>query len=58
MIQANARMQTDMVFAATFALALMAAMLWFAVDRALRRAVPWAPESLARAAVDSPAARG
>ncbi|MEI8146675.1 MAG: ABC transporter permease [Alphaproteobacteria bacterium] len=47
MIQANARMQTDMVFAATLVLMLIAAVLWYALDAVLTRAMPWAPESIA-----------
>jgi putative hydroxymethylpyrimidine transport system permease protein len=48
MIQANARMQTDMVFAALFVLAVMAITLWVAIDRVLVRGLPWAPDSVVR----------
>ncbi|MGG5808430.1 ABC transporter permease [Falsiroseomonas sp. CW058] len=46
MLHANGRSQTDVMFAALFVLALMALALWFAVDRMLRRAIPWQPDSL------------
>jgi putative hydroxymethylpyrimidine transport system permease protein len=46
MLQANGRSQADVMFAALFVLALMALALWFSVDRLLRRAVPWQPDSL------------
>ena len=46
MLHANARMQVDLVFAALFLLALMALALYFAVDRAARRLVPWQRETL------------
>jgi putative hydroxymethylpyrimidine transport system permease protein len=46
MLQANGRSQTDVMFAALFVLALMALALWFTVDRLLRRAIPWQPDSL------------
>lgn len=42
MLQANARMQTDLVFAALIGLAVMALLLRALVDRAARRLVPWA----------------
>jgi len=45
MIQANARMQTDTVFAALLILAVMAVVLRVAVDRLTRRLVFWAPET-------------
>ena len=41
MLQANARVQTDLMFAALFVLALFAVALYSAVDAALRRALPW-----------------
>lgn len=41
MLQENARLRIDMVFAALFLLALFAVTLYFAVDHALRRALPW-----------------
>ena len=43
---ANGRSQADVMFAALFVLALMALALWFTVDRLLRRAIPWQPDSL------------
>jgi putative hydroxymethylpyrimidine transport system permease protein len=46
MLHANGRSQTDVMFAALFVLALMALALWFAVDRLLRRAIPWQPDTL------------
>lgn len=46
MLHANGRSQTDVMFAALFVLALMALALWFAVDRLLRRALPWQPDTL------------
>ena len=44
MLQANARMQVDLMFAALFVLALFAVALYSAVDLALRRALPWQAE--------------
>ena len=41
MLQKNARMEIDVMFAALFVLALIAVALYFAVDWALRRALPW-----------------
>ncbi|MCJ8143763.1 ABC transporter permease [Ancylobacter sp. A5.8] len=48
MLYSNARMQTDMVFAALAILLVVALGLFALVDRALTRALPWAPETLAR----------
>lgn len=45
MVQANARMQTDTVFAAMSILALLALLLRLAVDWTTARLVPWAPEA-------------
>jgi putative hydroxymethylpyrimidine transport system permease protein len=45
MLHANARLQVDLMFAALGTLALIALGLYFAVDRALRRALPWIPET-------------
>ena len=45
MLQANARMQTDLMFAALFVLAVLAIALYLAVDRLLARALPWVAES-------------
>jgi putative hydroxymethylpyrimidine transport system permease protein len=44
MLHANARLQIDLMFAALFVLAVFAVLLYFAVDRALRRALPWQTE--------------
>lgn len=46
MLQANARTQTDVVFAALLVLALLSIALWMLVDRATRRLVRWAPDTL------------
>lgn len=48
MLYSNARMQTDMVFAALAILLAVALVLFALVDRALARLVPWAPETLGR----------
>jgi putative hydroxymethylpyrimidine transport system permease protein len=44
MLQANARLQVDTMFAALLLLALMAIGLYYAVDAALRLALPWQAE--------------
>ena len=44
MVQANARMQTDIVFAAMVLLAVLTLVLRLAVDVATARITPWAPE--------------
>lgn len=44
MLQANARMQTDMVFAALLLLGVMALLIRAAVEAATRRLVPWMEE--------------
>ena len=49
MVQANARMQSDLMFAAVALLALMGLVLWSVVDALLRRWLHWAPESHAGA---------
>jgi putative hydroxymethylpyrimidine transport system permease protein len=46
MLHANARMQTDLMFAALAVLAAMAVALYVAVDLGLRRLLPWQPETL------------
>lgn len=46
MVQANARMQTDTLFAALLLLVLMTLALWFLVDRLLARTLHWVPETL------------
>ena len=48
MLHANGRMQIDLMFAALATLAVLAVTLYFAVDAALRRLTPWAPETGAR----------
>lgn len=45
MLHANARMQTDVMFAALLVLAALGVALYFGVDALLRRALPWQPES-------------
>jgi putative hydroxymethylpyrimidine transport system permease protein len=45
MLQANARLKVDLMFAALVLLAAMGLLLFFAVDRAVRRAIPWQAES-------------
>ena len=49
MLQANARMQVDLMFAALLVLAVMALLLWFAADHAGRALARWQPESLGSA---------
>ena len=44
MLNANARMQTDQLFAVLFILILMTVLLWVAVDSLLRHWVNWAAE--------------
>lgn len=46
MLHANARMQTDLTFAALTVLALVAIALWTLVDQLLRRALPWQPDTV------------
>ncbi len=46
MLHANGRSQTDMMFAALLVLAVLSVLLWFAVDAALRRLIPWQPDRL------------
>jgi putative hydroxymethylpyrimidine transport system permease protein len=45
MINANARIETNVMFAALFILAVMAIVLYVLVDRALRALLRWAPDS-------------
>jgi putative hydroxymethylpyrimidine transport system permease protein len=45
MLHANARMQVDVMFAALATLAALGVALYFSVDWAARRAVPWQPET-------------
>ena len=46
MLNANARIQTDLMFAALFILAALTIALYVLVDRVLRRLLYWAPNSL------------
>jgi len=46
MLNANARMQSDLCFAALFILVLMTLALWLTIDRLLRRLISWAPETI------------
>ena len=45
MLYANARMKVDLMFAALATLAVLAVCLYFTVDWALRRAIPWQHDS-------------
>ncbi len=47
MLNANARIETNVMFAALFVLAVMAILLWVLVDRVLRRLLYWAPDTSA-----------
>jgi len=47
MLNANARIETDVMFAALFVLALMAILLWVLVDRVLKKVLYWAPDTTA-----------
>jgi putative hydroxymethylpyrimidine transport system permease protein len=44
MLQANGRMQIDLMFAALLVLALIGVALYFTVDLGLRRGLPWLTE--------------
>lgn len=46
MLQANARMQIPLMFAALFTLAALAVLLYLVVDALLRRLVPWQADAL------------
>lgn len=46
MLHANGRLQTDLMFAALITLAFLAVLIYFTVDRGLRRALPWQPDHL------------
>ncbi|MBM3503547.1 MAG: ABC transporter permease [Alphaproteobacteria bacterium] len=50
MLHANARVQTDLMFAAMLTLAVFAIVLYFTVDALLRRLLPWQPDRLPAAA--------
>jgi len=45
MLHANARMQTDLMFASLIVLAAFAVGLYALIDAALRRAMPWQPDT-------------
>ncbi len=45
MLHANARMQTDLMFAALFTLAAFSVALYLATDRVLRAVLPWVPDT-------------
>ena len=47
MLHANGRMQIDLMFAALLTLAVIALALYAAVDRTMRRLLPWQPDSAA-----------
>ena len=44
MLNANARLQTDICFAALFILVLLTVLLWLAVDAFLHRLINWTPK--------------
>lgn len=46
MLHANGRMQIDLMFAALVTLAMLSLALYFSVDHALRRALPWHCQTL------------
>lgn len=46
MMNANARIQTDVMFSALTILSVMAILLWVLVDRALKRILFWAPDTV------------
>lgn len=54
MLHANGRMQIDLMFAALLALAVFAVLLWFLVDRLLRWALPWQPDTFSFEEKDQP----
>jgi putative hydroxymethylpyrimidine transport system permease protein len=45
MLNANAKGETDLMFAAVFVLSVFAVLLWVAVDRLLRRLLFWVPDT-------------
>lgn len=45
MLHANGRMQIDLMFAALLVLSIFALIIYFTVDRLLRRALPWQPDT-------------
>lgn len=46
MMNANARIQTDVMFSALTILSVMAILLWVIVDRVLKRILYWAPDTI------------
>jgi putative hydroxymethylpyrimidine transport system permease protein len=46
MMNSNARIQTDVMFAALFVLSAVAIVLWVVVDRVLKRLLYWAPDTM------------
>ncbi|HEX3982230.1 MAG TPA: ABC transporter permease [Acidisoma sp.] len=46
MMNANARIQTDVMFSALTILSVMAILLWVVVDRVLKRILYWAPDTI------------
>jgi putative hydroxymethylpyrimidine transport system permease protein len=46
MMNANARIQTDVMFSALTVLSVMAILLWVIVDRVLKRILYWAPDTI------------
>ena len=47
MLHANGRVQTDLMFAALFTLAILSVALYTAMDSGLRRLVAWQPGEMA-----------
>ncbi len=45
MLHANARVQTDLMFAALFTLGIFSVCLYYAVDATLKRLLPWQPDT-------------
>jgi putative hydroxymethylpyrimidine transport system permease protein len=45
MLNSNARIETDVMFAALFVLSLMTIVLWVVVDRLLRKVLFWVPDT-------------
>lgn len=46
MLQANGRMQTDLMFAALLVLVIFSVVLYFTVDTLVRRLMPWNPDRI------------
>ena len=46
MLHANGRMETDLMFAGLFTLAVISLFIYFTIDFTLRRAITWQPDSL------------